>query len=149
MDSLAPADAGPPTIEIGSGDREFESLAEGETILIVQGPQNGYHFLGSVRATNINAGDPKDLGSPQNPTTSFEVFVGTSRVDAMASTYKQGLKISENGAEMIGRNVILDIQVDDELDGMQVRFVVRIDDVDGVSISDERILLAKPHPNNR
>jgi hypothetical protein len=115
----------------------------------VQGPQDGYHFFGSLIATNINAGDPNLLSSPQNPTTTFEVFMGTDRVDAMASSYTQGLKISSRGAEMIGRNVILDIQDDSELDGAQVRFVVHLDDVDGTSVSDERNLVAIPHPNNQ
>ncbi len=147
--TIVDADAGPPTVELGSGDREFQALTDGDTILIVQGPQDGYHFFGSLRATNFNAGDSENLGSPQNPTTTFEAFVGTARVDAQASTYKQGLKISSQGGEMIGRNVILDIQDDSELAGVEVRFLVRVDDVDGVSVSDERTLVAQPHPNNQ
>ena len=143
------ADAGPPTVELGSGDREFEELRDGNTILIVQGPQDGYHFFGSLRATNVNAGDSEDLTDPTNPTSTFEVFVGTDRVDAMASMYTQGLRVSERGAEMIGRNVILDIQDDSELDGVTVRFLVSVDDIDGVSVSDERTLIARPHPNNQ
>lgn len=146
---ITPADAGPPTALLGSGDRDFEALTNGDTILIVQGPQDGYHFFGSVVATNINAGDSKNLASADNPTTTFEVFMGAQRVDAMASNYTQGLKVTNRGAEMIGRNVILDIQDDSELDGAQVRFVVTIDDVDGVSVSDERNLVAMPHPNNQ
>ena len=143
------ADAGPPTVEIGTGEREFEELRDGNTILIVQGPQDGYHFFGSLRATNVNAGDKEDLTSPDNPTTTFEIFVGDNRVDAMASTYTQGLRVSSRGAEMIGRNVILDIEDDSELDGVEVRFSVQLDDVDGVSVSDERTLIARPHPNNQ
>jgi hypothetical protein len=143
------ADAGPPTIEIGTGQRDFESLQEGDSIFIVQGPQDGYHFFGSLRATNVNAGDAKDLSAPENPTTTFEVFVGTDRFDAMASTYVQGLKVETTGAEMIGRNVILNIEDDSELDGATVRFVVSVMDVDGVLVTDERTLMATPHPNNQ
>lgn len=143
------ADAGPPTIELGSGQIEFESLVDGDSIFIVQGPQDGYHFFGSLRATNVNAGDVSSLGAPDNPTTTFEIHVGTDQVDAKASTYMQGLELSERGAEMVGRTVILDIQDDSELDGATVRFVVRVDDVDGVSVSDERSLVAVPHPNNQ
>ena len=146
---IAVADAGPPTVAIGTGDREFEELRDGNNILIVQGPQDGYHFFGSLRATNVNAGDSEDLTSDDNPTSTFEVFVGSDRVDAMASMYTQGLRLSSRGAEMIGRNVILDIQDDSELDGIEVRFVVRVEDVDGVSVSDERTLIARPHPNNQ
>ena len=78
------ADAGPPTVEIGGGDREFEALANGDTILIVQGPQDGYHLFGSVIAANINAGESTNLASAQNPTTTFEVFWGADGDDAVA-----------------------------------------------------------------
>lgn len=147
---VGPADAGPPTIAIGTGEREFEELRDGNNILVVQGPQDGYHFFGSLRATNVNAGDSEDLTSPDNPTTTFGIFVGMQQVNfTEASTYTQGLRVSSRGAEMIGRNVILDIQDDSELDGVEVRFTVRVDDVDGVSVSDERTLIARPHPNNQ
>lgn len=143
------ADAGPPTLEIGTGHRDFEALSDGDSIQIVQGPQGGYHFFGSLRATNINPGDPVDLSHPDNPVTTFEVFVGADRVDAMASSYRQGLELSDGVLEMLGRTVILDIQDDSELDGVTVRFALSVRDADGAVLSDERTLVAIPHPNNQ
>lgn len=141
-------DAGPPTLELGTGDRTFEPLEDGDTLYIVQGPQAGYHFFGSMRATNIFGGDPFDLSAEGNPQTTFEAFVGDMRVDAMASSYRQGLRPTENGLEMVGRAVILDIEDDSELAGAEVLFRVSVVDARGIMLSDERVVIAQPHPNN-
>ena len=146
----APApDAGPPSLELGTGNVNFEPLQEGGTIFIVQGPQGGYHFFGSLQARNIEPGDSEDLSDPNNPQTTFEAYVGDTRVDAMASSYRQGLRVSNGVAEMIGRQVILDILDDDELAGATVRFVVSVEDAGGIKLSDERTLMALPHPDNQ
>ena len=142
-------DAGPPSLEIGTGTGGFEPLVDSESIYIVQGPQGGYHFFGSLRAQNINAGDSEDLSDPQNPQTTFEAFVGDARVDAMASSYRQGLQKTNGFAEMIGRQVILEILDDDELDGVSVRFSVTLQDADGIELRDERTLMAIKHPDNQ
>ena len=142
-------DAGPPSLEIGSGSRDFEPLIDGDSIYIVQGPQGGYHFFGSLRSQNINPGDSEDLSDPQNPQTTFEAFVGDARVDVMASSYRQGLEVGDGYAEMVGRQVILDILDDDDLDGMTVKFSVSIQDAAGIQLSDERTLTAIKHPDNQ
>ncbi len=142
------ADAEPPSLELGTGTGAFEVLEDGDDIFIVQGPQGGYHFFGALRARNVNPGDSEDLSDSSNPTTTFEAFVGDARIDGMFSTYRQGLEVSNGYAEMIGRQVILDILDDEDLDGATVRFGVRFEDVDGVMLSDERTLTAVKHPDN-
>lgn len=140
---------GPASIELGTGDRRFEPIADGDDIFVVQGPQDGYHLFGSLRALNVEAGDADDLSSAKNPTTRFEVYVGNERVDAMASTYVQGLREDDEGySVMIGRTVILDIADDSELAGQTLRFVVELVDVNGEVVQDERNLVAGPHPSN-
>jgi len=141
-------DAGPPSLEIGTGTRIFTPLANDGTIFVVLGPQGGFHLNGSLRAHNLEAGDAEDLSNPNNPTITFEVFKGNTRIDAMASTYTQGLKMTQEGAEMVGRQIILAITSDSELDGVMVRFVVTVRDITGISVRDERSLLVRPHPNN-
>lgn len=141
-------DAGPPQVELGTGDSEFEAIADGDDIFIVQGPQGGYHFFGSVRARNLEPGDVGDLSSPDNPTVEFQAFQGQERIDIGASSYTQGLSPSPEGDEMIGRTVILDIADDAELEGAMVSLQVEIRDVNGRSASDARNLIAVPHPNN-
>ncbi len=147
--SVDSPDAGPPSLELGTGTRDFEPLSDGDSIFIVQGPQGGYHFFGSLRAQNIEPGDSEDLSDPRNPQTTFEAFVGANRVDSMASSYRQGLEVSGGYAQMIGRQVILDILDDDELDGMTVRLTVSIEDASGTQLTDERTLMAIKHPDNQ
>jgi len=124
-------------------------LQDGETLFIVQGPQGGFHFFGSLQAANIEAGDSEDLSDPNNPTTTFEAYVDGARVDAQASSYTQGLVPRGAVSEMIGRTVILDILDDSELAGAEVRFLVRVEDVNGITLSDERTVVAMPHPANQ
>ena len=44
----------PPSLEIGTGDGEFIELAENEPVVMVHGPQGGWHMLGSVRTHNMH-----------------------------------------------------------------------------------------------
>jgi len=145
----ASVDAGPPSLEIGTGSTKFEPLVEGGEILIVQGPQGGYHFFGSLNAKNINPGNSEDLLDPSNPNTTFAAYADGVQIDVGASTYRQGLESTTAGEQMIGRRVILDIVDDSELAGKEVRFVVKVQDADGIMLRDERKLIATPHPDNR
>jgi hypothetical protein len=145
----AGVDAGPPQAELGTGELEFETIADGDPMLVVHGPQGGYHLVGAMRASGIDPGNPDDLGDPSNPTTVFRVFRGQTRVDLMASSYTQGLNRNDDGVyEMIARRVILDIQDDAELDGVELRFELEVTDVHGASASDARTVIGRPHPAN-
>ncbi len=139
-----------PAVTLGGGIDSFESITDGDDVFIVQGPQGGFHFFGSVRMQGIDPGDPEDLSDPSNPTTSFTVTVAGSRVDANASNYTQGLDpaAASRTYEMVGRLVILDIQQDDELADTEVVFRVQVTDTRGNSASDQRTLTAVPHPAN-
>lgn len=142
-------DAGPPMAELGTGELGFVAIAEGDPMLVVHGPQGGYHLVGAMRASGIDPGNPNDLGDPSNPTTEFRVFRGQTRVDLMASNYTQGLNRTDDGIyEMIARRVILDIQDDAELDGVELRVELEVTDVHGVSASDARTVIGRPHPAN-
>ena len=43
-----------PSVEIGTGDVIFESLEAGEPVVMVHGPQGGWHMLGSVRTHSMH-----------------------------------------------------------------------------------------------
>lgn len=139
-------------VEIGTGEWEWATLEEGSEIPVIMGPQGGYHLLGSVRVAGLVAGDPDDLSEPDNPTTTFSVFHGEENLTPGA-VYVQGLDPIGNPEtgfqhEMVGRFAILGIGDDDELDGVALRFQVRVEDVSGAVLEDERTLWAYPHPNN-
>ena len=41
-----------PSLIVGTGEREFETLDEGEEVIMVHGPQGGWHMLGSIQLFN-------------------------------------------------------------------------------------------------
>lgn len=141
-------DLGPASAEVGTGYLAFEPLADGDPILVTQGPQGGFHVLGSVRTTGLVPGDDDDLMASDNPTTTFRVFRGAARVDLDASRYTQGLSPVGDHHEMLGRLVILDIAADAELAGAEIELEVEVVDVDGRRATDRRRLIAEPDPAN-
>lgn len=140
----------PPLVELGTGEVEFVPLAEGDELEVVHGPQGGYHFTVSMRVQGIDAGDPSDLDAPNNPITLFQAFLGGERIDLNAALYRQGIDPSaEPGVyEMLGRRLILDIQSDAELDGLECLVDVTVTDADGQELHDERTVVAVPSPFN-
>ena len=46
--------ANPPEIEIGGGESEWETVAAGDGVTMVHGPQGGWHMLGSVWTANVD-----------------------------------------------------------------------------------------------
>jgi len=139
-----------PTVELGTGETEFEPLTDGQDLLYIRGPQNGFHFFGSMRVSGVDPGNPDDLSDPRNPTTEFRVYRGADRIDLMASRYTQGLDpaMGADGHAMIGRLVILDNDEVATLEGEMVRIELTVTDADGTSLSDERTIVAIPHPSN-
>jgi hypothetical protein len=147
-------DAGQVPVEgqLGTGEWEWEALVDGDEIPVIQGPQGGFHLLGSVRVAGLETGDPDDLSESQNPTTSFHVWRGSTDLTPGAR-YVQGLDpvtddIEPFTHEMIGRFAILDIDDDDELDGVELLFEVVVEDVQGELASDALWLWGYPDPNN-
>ena len=135
---------------LGTGNIEFEALADGDDIAIVHGMQGGYHFFGSARMTGLIPGDGTDLTNPDNPTTTFTVTRDGQRIDANIAGYVQGYRPLPDTdlVELIPRVVVLDIEDDAELDGATVEFTVTITDVTGATASDTKSLIAVPHPDN-
>ncbi len=145
-------DEAPEIIELGTGEWEWASLGEAGELPVIQGPQGGFHFLGSVRVSGIEAGSPDDLSDLRNPTTTFWVIKDGTHL-APSSRFVQGLDPAPEDAhpyqyEMVGRFVIMDIESDDELDGVEVEMGVRIEDVDGVVLESSATILSYPHPLN-
>lgn len=141
-----------PIIEMGTGEWDWEPMEEGQEIDVIQGPQGGFHLLGSVRVAGLTAGSADDLSDPTNPTTRF--WVVHEGVDlAPSSRFIQGLDASPEDAspythQMVGRFIIMDIEGDDELDGVGIAFGVSVEDVEGVRVEAEMRLTAVPHPLN-
>ena len=141
-----------PDIVMGTGEWDWEPIEDGQEIDVIQGPQGGFHLLGCVRVAGITAGNADDLSAADNPTTTFWVI--HEGVDlSPASVFVQGLDpspadVSPFSHQMVGRFVIMNIEADDELDGVDIVFGVSVEDVDGVRVETEMNLTAVPHPLN-
>jgi hypothetical protein len=137
-----------PSLEIGTGDQEFEALNDGDDAVVIQGPQGGFHLLGALRATGVEPGDTANVFDENNPTMHFTVREDGERVD-VSNAFIQGLDDAGRGVyEVIGRFVFLDIQADEELVGSVVTLRVELTDINGVVLSDEVELNAVASPFN-
>ncbi len=149
---------GDPIVEIGTGEYEFEAITEGQELQVIQGPQGGFHVLGSMRSQGLVAGDRDDLANADNPTVTFDVVIdGTSYIlfeqGESTAEYTQGLDPSQEADEgwsheMTGRLVKLDIVEDDEVADLDATVSVTVADVEGDSASDSVEVLLVPHPFN-
>jgi hypothetical protein len=142
-----------PAAQLGTGEAEFAGVDDGDVLQIVQGPQGGFHLLGSVRVKGLEPGDPRDLSSPDNPTVTFAVLHDGAEVQLL-QPFTQGLEAVPSSAapwthEQVGRFVTLDIAADDDLDGETVTVRVQVDDVRGVTVRDEVTVDLEPHPFNQ
>ena len=141
-----------PAFELGTGDLEFEALADGDEILVIHGPQGGYHLLGSLRAVGIEAGSHDDLGDPDNPTMELEVE-HDGRQLVVNGIFTQGMVPTSPpdpawSHQTLGRFAILDIADDSELAGEEVVFSAKITPTSGPVLTDSRTLTVEPHPLN-
>lgn len=141
-----------PAFELGTGELEFEPLSDGDEILVIHGPQGGYHLLASLRAVGIEAGSHLDLSDSSNP--SFEIEVTHAGVPLVVNgLFTQGMVPSDGSDpdwshETLGRLAILDIEDDSELVGEEIVFSAWIRPVTGPGYSDQLTLVVQPHPLN-
>jgi len=141
-----------PAFELGTGELEFEALEDGDEIVVIHGPQGGYHLLGSLRAVGIETGNHDDLADPDNPTMQLEVE-HDGRQLVVNGTFTQGMVPTSPpdpswSHQILGRLAILDIADDSELDGEEVVFSARITPTSGPVFTDSRTLTVEPHPLN-
>lgn len=50
-----PCVSGRPTLALGEGEVLFEPLAPGDSVVMVHGPQEGWHITGAIRAWNTDS----------------------------------------------------------------------------------------------
>ncbi len=149
-----PTAPGDPMIKLGTGEpgEEFVPLSDGDTLLVIQGPQGCCHVNGSFQVAGVEPGDPDDLGQSRNPTMVFELLVEGSTI-VMSGDAKQGLEDAPSSAapythEFIGRRVLLDILSDDPYDGTDGVFSIDLEDADGIHLSETLDVWLEAHPFN-
>ncbi len=101
-DACRPTGAGSPTLELGTGQSDFSSIAEGATLTVEEGPQGGHHVWVAVRTKNFNrslftvtlTGKEPASGAAAPPTS----FVFTQETDEGGYCKVYGLRFQlDNG----------------------------------------------------
>jgi hypothetical protein len=65
-DICKPANAGPPVVQVGTGQTDYLPVTDGQTIQMEQGPQGGHHVWIAVRQHNLaQMGATTSIGSVQ------------------------------------------------------------------------------------
>jgi hypothetical protein len=143
-----------PAVDLGTGELDFEPLADGDRVAIVQGPQGGYHLYGSIRTVGVVAGDSRDLTDPTNPTMAFDVVHAGDSIIAVPP-FTQGLDEAPPAQApwthwMLGREARLDLLFGEDatLDGETVDFSITVSDTDGTVVQDTVSVELYPHPLN-
>ena len=91
------------SIEIGTGSLDYEELSEGDPVMMVHGPQGGWHMLGAIRATNTTsiiriAFEIRDLNSDVYISdTDYHVMLKMDENEGCSGIYPAmfGLDVSE------------------------------------------------------
>ncbi len=143
-----------PAVDIGTGELEFEPLADGDELAIILGPQGGYHLEGSLRTMGILTGDPRNLLDETNPTMAFGIDHNGGSI-LLTGEFTQGIEAAPEDAapwthQMLGRQARLDLEFgeDDTLDGETVTFSITITDSEGTVVEDSVDVVLFPHPLN-
>lgn len=139
-------DEGPATIELGTGQVEFEALEEMQGLVLVAGPQGGYHFIAHARIQALEPGISSMPGLQLNPLTQFFVYrEDGTRIDTQSPPDRLGYKLADDDWYTLpsGRILGIDQQLVEEQDLLpalyseRVRLRVEVLDADGISASAE------------
>jgi len=135
-DLCAAAAETPATIHIGTGAVVFEALEGGEDVKVVQGPQGGFHILGSFQGSGLHPGTWEDFTDPDNPMVSFSIREAGVSLGGFDSLPRP-LKVRTDGTlELVGEYVVLEIGNMDEATFRTVTFGVEVKDTCGTTVED-------------
>lgn len=137
-DTIA-ADAGPPTVALGTGEQSFEPLADGGTLRAYAGPQGGFHVFLTVRTTGLHGGDPDESPLPCDaprertaPCVDLVVADATGPIDLYAPLRIPLVRAPDGRLEpRRPRLVQLDIGDLAEVDGLALTVSATVSDVHG------------------
>lgn len=146
-DSSDPCFSQPAAVEIGTGDDTFVSLAEGDPVVMVHGPQGGWHMLGSVRVRYTTE------------VVNIRFLIETEAGDVIADNNLNVLLIDDGDCQGLYPGMYAYIDVYDLKDGdadtppellsyERVKMTGTITDQEGRTATDERWVTAVPDPQD-
>ncbi len=126
------ADAGPTaSVEIGTGQGDFEPIAAESDLVLHQGPQGGHHFFLHARMQGL---------SPADPTTRFSVWNESGDEVDIVGPFQVTYEDSGDGTYVLPNGIA--VQVDEDqvgaITGARVRVKVDLTDVESTQASDDR-----------
>ena len=123
--------SGEPWVELGTGTTSFKSLADGDTIAIVHGPQGGWHLDATLWFGGFG---------PAGVTLGYEALnANAERVSFVteAMLFASNVLPNDDGWHRVGDRVVLDIAGPHEVDGQEL--IIRVTAALGEQTwSDER-----------
>lgn len=135
-----------PAVIIGTGEVNFEPLADMQELQLVAGPQGGYHFVANARIQDLDPGTPSMPGLLSNPSTTFSLYrEDGSRIDAEGPASRLGYAPSDDGWYELPSGRILEVsqklvkedQIVPAIYSERVRIQVEVLDAEGTEVSAE------------
>jgi hypothetical protein len=100
-DACKPANAGPPVVQVGTGQTDYLPVTPGQTVQMEQGPQGGHHVWIAVRQENL-----KQAGS----TTTITSVVPTTGLVGPRTSYVFNFEPDQGGfCKLFGMRYQLDV----------------------------------------
>lgn len=145
------AEPGIALAEVGTGTVAFESVAEEQPLILWAGPQGGHHFIVHARMKGLDPGDPKMIGIPENPRTTFAAYTAEGeQVDLRLPAYAMGYEdeLGDGWRYLIsGRLLMVEEPLVPLLFGQRMLIRVTIVDVDGRTATDSVWVVATEEPD--
>ena len=134
-DTNGPGDGGPgfdaqpaAWVEVGTGDTNFQPLAEEGDIVRYSGPQGGNHFFLHARMMGL---------SPDSPNTRFAVFNEAGNKVNIGAAFNLSYDDVGGGVYAMPYGQVVQLNPVPSL-GARVRVTVELTDSGGLEVSDER-----------
>ncbi|MCB9680424.1 MAG: hypothetical protein H6733_03055 [Alphaproteobacteria bacterium] len=103
----------PTEVQLGTGERAWEAVPEGGTLVIRSGPQGGYHVFASLVASGFLPGTPTDVTDPCNPVVDFDLTTDDGTVRDVYQEVSRPLRANGAAYELVGDTVTLDLTEDE------------------------------------
>lgn len=131
---------------LGVGETTFTPVAADDDVVVVIGPQNGWHVFGAVVCEGIVAGDAFDRLDPDNPTVTWEILDATTL--AVLGGYANLRRPMDRGGEagLLGEFLILRTATYAEVVNRDVVMAFDLMDVAGATVSLSVPIRLVPQP---
>ncbi len=126
---------GDPGIVLGGGEVEWDEWADGDPVSFFHGPQDGYHFYGSVKEQSIDTSDVAIVA--------FAAFDGEDQINDGLGVYARPgtwVNLGDGWRTTVGYYVVLNVEDPEEVDGRSLCVILRVTDAAHAEFQDRRTI---------